>query len=135
MRPWSVNVSKRLIKTPKLYFCDPGLAAWLLGVRRPEHLVAHPHRGALFENWVVTECIKARLNRGLRPDLHFLRDKEGHEIDIVVETAPGEIQAVEVKSGATVAGDFLAGLDYWRDRLPGRTASVARLWRRCRAET
>lgn len=121
VRPWSVNVSKRLIKTPKLYFCDPGLAAWLLGVRRAEHLVAHPHRGALFENWVVTECIKARLNRGRRPDLHFLRDKEGHEIDIVVETAPGEIQAVEVKSGATVAGDFLAGLDYWRDRLPGRT--------------
>lgn len=121
VRPWSVNISKRLIKTPKIYFCDSGLAAWLLGIRRPEHLTAHPHRGALFENWVVTECIKARLNAGLRPELHFLRDKEGHEVDLVVETAPNGIQAVEVKSGATVAGDFFAGLDYWSSKLAGRT--------------
>lgn len=121
IRPWSVNVSKRLIKTPKIYFCDCGLAAWLLGIRRPEHLLAHPHRGALFENWVVTECIKARLNAGLRPDLYFLRDKEGHEVDIVVETSPNVIQAVEVKSGATVAGDFFSGLDYWSSKLDGRT--------------
>lgn len=93
----------------------------MLGIRRPEHLLAHPHRGALFENWVVTECIKARLNAGLRPDLHFLRDKEGHEVDIVVETAPHVIQAVEVKSGATVASDFFVGLEYWRTKLDGRT--------------
>lgn len=121
IRPWSVNVSKRLIKTPKIYFCDPGLAAWLLGVRRLEHLVAHPHRGALFENWAVTELLKARLNHGLRPDLYFLRDKEGHEVDLVVETSPGVIQGIEVKSGATVAGDFFAGLDYWKSELEPRT--------------
>jgi hypothetical protein len=121
VRPWSVNVSKRLIKTPKIYFCDCGLAAWLLGIRRPEHLLAHPHRGPLFENWVVTECIKARLNAGLRPDLHFLRDKEGHEVDIVAETAPNTIHAVEIKSGATVAGDFFNGLQYWKEKLPGQT--------------
>lgn len=121
VRPWSVNVSKRLIKSPKLYFCDCGLAAWLIGIRRSEHLVAHPHRGALFENWVVTECIKARLNAGLRADLHFLRDKEGHEVDVVVETAPHVIQAIEIKSGATVAGDFFAGLEYWKSKLTHQT--------------
>lgn len=123
VRPWSVNVSKRLIKSPKLYFCDCGLAAWLIGIRKTEHLTAHPHRGALFENWVVTECIKARLNAGLRPDVYFLRDKEGHEVDLVVETAPKVIQAVEIKSGATVAGDFFAGLDYWGGKLKGQTLS------------
>jgi uncharacterized protein len=117
VRPWFTNVSKRLIKTPKLYFCDPGLAAWLIGVRRPEHLAAHPQRGSLFENWAVTELLKARLNRGLQPGLHFLRDKEGHEIDALVETAPTTLHAVEMKSGATVADDFFVGLDYWRGQL------------------
>lgn len=123
VRPWSVNVSKRLIKSPKLYFCDCGLAAWLIGIRKTEHLTTHPHRGVLFENWVVTECVKARLNAGLRPDLYFLRDKEGHEVDLVVETAPKVIQAVEIKSGATVAGDFFAGLEYWGGKLAGQTLS------------
>ena len=115
--PWFSNRSRRLLKTPKLYFCDCGLAAWLLGIRRPEHLRAHPQRGALFENWAVTELLKARLHQGRRPDLYFLRDKAGHEVDVLVETAPDTLQGVEIKSGATVAGDFFAGLDYWRARL------------------
>lgn len=117
VRPWSVNISKRLIKSPKVYFCDCGLAAWLIGIRRKEHLLAHPQRGALFENWVVTECLKARLNVGLRSDVHFLRDKEGHEVDLVIETTPKVLQAVEVKSGATVSNDFFTGLDYWERQL------------------
>jgi len=120
VQPWFGNRSKRLIKTPKLFFCDCGLAAWLLGVRRSEHVSAHPQRGALFENWAVTELLKARLNHGQRPDLHFLRDKVGHEVDIVIETAPGRLQAVEIKSGVTVASDFFDGLNYWRTRLEGR---------------
>jgi uncharacterized protein len=121
VQPWFGNRSKRLIKTPKLYFCDCGLAAWLLGVRRTEHLDAHPQRGALFENWAVTELLKARLNHGQRPDLNFLRDKAGHEVDVVIETAPGILQAVEIKSGVTVASDSFDGLNYWRTRLEGRT--------------
>jgi len=120
-RPWFTNLAKRLIKTPKLYFCDCGLAAWLVGARRREHLTAHPLRGALFENWAITELLKARSNRGLRPDLHFLRDKAGHEIDAIIETAPGTLQAVEIKAGATVARDFLAGLEYWQSRLEKQT--------------
>jgi predicted AAA+ superfamily ATPase len=119
--PWFTNVTKRLIKTPKLYFVDPGLAGWLIGIRRQEHLTAHPQRGALFENWVMTELLKAQTNRGIKPRLHFLRDKEGHEIDAFVETAPKCFHAVEIKSGETVATDFFRGLDYWRDALAGES--------------
>ncbi len=64
LQPWFTNLSKRLIKTPKLYFCDPGIAGWLLGVRKPEHLTAHPQRGSLFGNWVMTELLKAQTKRG-----------------------------------------------------------------------
>ncbi len=117
VQPWFTNLNKRLIKTPKLYFCDPGLAAWFLGVREPSHLTAHPQRGALFENWAITELLKAQTHRGLKPSLHFLRDKEGHEIDALIETAPDTFHAVEIKSGETIAADFFGGLDYWRAKL------------------
>jgi predicted AAA+ superfamily ATPase len=89
-----------------------------------EHLATHPLRGAIFENWVMTELLKAQSNQGLRPDLHFLRDKTGHEIDAVVETAPDRLHAVEMKSGQTVASDFFSGLDYWRERIPGKNFSA-----------
>jgi predicted AAA+ superfamily ATPase len=121
VRPWFTNLNKRLIKTPKLYFCDPGLAAWFLGVRKPAHVTAHPQRGALFENWIMTELLKAQTNRGIKPSLHFLRDKEGHEIDALIETASGIFQAIEIKSGETIASDFFNGLDYWRAKLPRQT--------------
>lgn len=117
IHPWFTNFSKRLIKAPKLYFCDPGLASWLVGIRQPGHLTVHPLRGALFENWVMTELLKARCHRGLRPDLHFLRDREGHEVDALIEIAPKSLIAVEVKSGSTIASDFFDGLDFWRARL------------------
>jgi uncharacterized protein len=117
VRPWFSNLNKRLIKTPKLYFCDPGLAAWFLGVRAPTHITAHPQRGALFENWAITELLKAQTHRGIKPSLHFLRDKEGHEIDALIETAPDTFHAIEIKSGETIASDFFTGLDYWRAKL------------------
>lgn len=118
VRPWFTNTSKRLIKTPKLYFTDPGLAAWLLGVRDPSHVAAHPQRGALFENWVMTELRKAQLYAGRSPSLYFLRDKAGHEVDAFIETAPNRFCAVEIKSGETIASDFFVGLDFWREKLP-----------------
>jgi uncharacterized protein len=121
VRPWFTNTSKRLIKTPKLYFTDPGLAAWLVGARKPEHLTAHPQRGALFENWIITELLKAQTHHGAKPSLHFLRDKEGHEIDSIIETAPNSFHAIEIKSGETIASDFFKGLDYWREKLSTRS--------------
>lgn len=121
VRPWFTNASKRFIKTPKLYFCDPGLAAWFLGVRNAGHVTAHPQRGALFENWVMTELLKAQTNAGRKPSLCFLRDHEGHEIDGFIETAPNTFQAVEVKSGETIASDAFGNLEYWRSHLSGQT--------------
>ena len=121
VRPWFTNLNKRLVKTPKLYFCDPGLAGWLIGVRTPDHLSVHPQRGALFENWIMTEILKAQTNHGLKPTLHFLRDKEGHEIDALIETGPDTFHAVEIESGETIASDFFSGLDYWRAKLTRQT--------------
>jgi len=116
--PWARNISKRLIKSPKLYFCDVGLAASLMGVREAAHVAAHPLRGLLFENWAMTELLKAQTHHGIKPSLFFLRDKQGHEVDALIETAPAFLHGVEVKSGETVAPDWFDGLSYWREQLP-----------------
>ncbi|MEK8051477.1 ATP-binding protein [Ideonella sp. DXS22W] len=104
--PWHANLGKRLIKAPKLYFCDGGLAAWLIGLTDAAQLATHPLRGALFENLVVMEFIKHALNQGRTPRLHFYRDSQGLEVDLLVEDglAPGEIGLVEIKSGQTYHG-------------------------------
>lgn len=113
LAPYHRNFGKRLVKTPKLYFLDAGLAAWLVGARDAASLVTHPMRGALFETWVVSELAKHRLNRGEPAELFFWRDNVGHEVDVVFETQAG-LQALEIKSGATFAGDWPAGLLKWR---------------------
>jgi uncharacterized protein len=117
LRPWFSNTSKRLIKSPKLYFCDVGLASWLLGIRNERHVTTHPQRGSLFENSVIMEILKAQTNHGQKPSLYFLRDKAGHEIDALIQTGPNTFDAVEVKSGETIASDSFEGLDYWRNSL------------------
>ncbi len=108
--PFFRNRNKRLVKTPKLYFADAGLAAWLLGVREAAQLRTHPLRGALCETWVVAELLKAAHNAGRQPALSFYRTRDGAEVDIVAETARGCV-AIEVKSGATVGSDFFAGFE------------------------
>lgn len=110
LRPHHENFSKRLVKTPKLYFVDSGLLCHLLGIRKAEDLERHPLRGAVFENFVVTEFRKLFLHHGERPPLFFWRDAHGHEVDVLIDLG-GRRVPVEVKAGATVAGDFLAGLD------------------------
>lgn len=114
LQPHYRNFNKRLVKTPKLYFYDPGLAAWLLGVQTPSQLAVHPQRGALFETWVVSEMLKARFNRALASNLYFWQDRTGHEVDVVVEQGSTLIP-VEVKSGQTVVADFFRGLDRWTE--------------------
>jgi len=76
VQPWANNLSKRLIKTPKLYFVDSALAASLMGIRDVSQVMAHPLRGALFENWAIVELIKGQCNAGLKPSIYFLRDKK-----------------------------------------------------------
>lgn len=108
LAPYHRNFGKRLVKTPKLYIVDTGLACWLLGIRATEQLALHPQRGALFENWVVTEFIKARIHQGLPPDVWFWRDNNGLEADLLFEvhTPQGpKLQTVEIKSGRTVTPD------------------------------
>jgi len=104
--PYHRNFGKRLVKTPKLYFVDVGLAAWLLGIRSAEVLALHPLRGALFETLVVGEFIKARFNAGLPADLFFWRDNNGLEADLVFEQGQ-RLQPVEIKSGQTVTSDYI----------------------------
>jgi hypothetical protein len=107
--PLHANLGKRLVKTPKLHFLDSGLVCWLLGIQSPAQLRDHPLRGAVFETWVASEVLKARLHRGLPASLCFYRDRSGAEVDLVVELARAYL-AVETKSAQTVAEDFFAGL-------------------------
>jgi predicted AAA+ superfamily ATPase len=104
--PYFRNFGKRLVKTPKLYFIDQGLACWLLGIRSHEHLALHPMRGAIFESFIISEFLKSRYNRGLPPDLYFWRDNNGLEADIVFERGT-KLQPVEIKSGQTITGDYI----------------------------
>ncbi len=97
---WHANPTKRLVRAPKLHLFDSGLLCWLVGLRSPEQLALHPLRGPIFETWVFTELLKARLHRGLAPDLHHYRDHAGREIDIVLADASAA-QAIEVKSTET----------------------------------
>jgi hypothetical protein len=111
LHPFHANVRKRLVRAPKTYFYDPGLACYLLGIRSPGQLETHPLRGALFENYVVCEILKATLNAGRRPRLSFYRDHQGHEVDLLVERGDSGA-AVEVKSGQTITDEFFAGLEW-----------------------
>jgi hypothetical protein len=111
LRPYLPNLRKRLIKTPKLYFYDSGLLCFLLGIRDSEQLRHHPMRGAVFESWVVSEVLKVHHHRGVSPNVFFFQDRRGLEVDLIVERGGHEITAVEIKSGATLAGDFLKSLD------------------------
>jgi predicted AAA+ superfamily ATPase len=82
--PFFENIKKRVIKTPKLYFCDPGLAAFLLGIETQKHVYRDPLRGGLYENLLITEVLKQRYNSGLRPEMFFFRDSNGNEVDLVL---------------------------------------------------
>ena len=113
LKPHHRNFGKRLVKAPKLYFCDVGLAAWLLGIRDAGTLDAHAARGALFETYVISELMKLRLNTGRPADLYFWRDHVGHEVDVLIESAQG-LQALEIKSGSTFASDWTDGLKKWQ---------------------
>ena len=108
--PFHANVRKRLVKSPKLYFYDVGLAAHLLGIEGADQINTHPLRGSLFENMIVVEALKHRLNRGLPDNLSFFRDSRGLECDLLFETAGG-LTALEIKAGETVASDAFATLD------------------------
>ncbi|MCX6558898.1 MAG: ATP-binding protein [Candidatus Aminicenantes bacterium] len=130
LRPHSENFGKRMVKAPKLYFYDPGLAAWLLNIQGPDHMAVHPMRGELFEALIVSEFLKARYNRGLESNLYFWRDNIGEEIDLLIDEGT-VVRPVEIKSGETVSEDYFRGLkrrQAWvaqRRQRAGRSGSAA----------
>jgi hypothetical protein len=111
--PYFENIAKRLVKSPKLYFSDPGLVSHLLGIETPEQASRDPLRGALYENLVVLEVLKSRLNAGLSPSLFYYRDTNGNEVDLIVKTGRTLVPA-EIKSAATFTEDFLKGIASFR---------------------
>lgn len=112
LQPHHRNFQKRLTKSPKLYFCDTGLAAYLLGIHEERQLERHPLRGALFENFVVMEFLKKRYHEVRESNLFFFRDHLGNEVDLVLDHST-HVTAVEIKAGQTVASDFFKGLDFY----------------------
>lgn len=108
--PYHRNFGKRLVKTPKLYFLDTGLCAWLLGIASERDMQSHYARGALFETWAVTEALKWRAMRGNAQPLYFWRDNIGNEVDLLLEQDAG-ITLVEVKSGQTFQPGWLQSLN------------------------
>ena len=113
LAPYHTNFGKRLVKTPKLYFHDTGLAAWLLGITDARTMNAHPMRGALFENLCVAEYGKHLRHSGAPGTAYFWRDNIGNEVDLLIERA-GTLWPVEMKSGATFQSAWLHSLHTWQ---------------------
>ena len=121
--PFFENIGKRLIKTPKIYFCDTGLVCFLLGIETPEQLTTHPLRGAIFENYVMLEFLKNRYNAGKSNNLFFYRDKSQREIDIVQQFGY-QYRAYEIKSATAFHSDFFNNLKYLKNLLGDRLLST-----------
>ena len=134
--PFFANIRKRLVKSPKLYFYDVGLASHLIGIENAGQMSTHPLRGPLFENAVVVEALKHRFNLGRRANLSFFRDIRGLECDLLYEDG-NSIGAIEIKSGATIASDYFDALNRIAKVLPQISAKAVvygGLDRQCRRD-
>jgi predicted AAA+ superfamily ATPase len=117
--PFYENIGKRLTKTPKIYFYDTGLAAYLLGISNEEQMQTHPLRGALFENLVIGEMLKDRYNNGKDNNFYFYRDKSQKEVD-VVQWNGTYLNIYEIKSGMSYKSDYFKNIDYLKSILKDR---------------
>jgi len=119
--PYFANINKRLIKTPKLYFHDVGLAAWLCGMDEERHLESHPLRGHLFENLIAAELLKRRFNQSKDNRLMFYRDSSENEVDLLYPLGP-DLLPIEIKSGQTLSTDWFRNFEVFgavrKDRGP-----------------
>jgi predicted AAA+ superfamily ATPase len=113
LQPHYRNFNKRLVKMPKLYFYDTGLASSLLGISSSQQIDVHFQFGSLFENYIISELLKRRFNQGKRNNLYFWRDHKGAEIDLIIEQTDSLVP-VEIKSSRTYSQSFFSGLNYWR---------------------
>lgn len=114
LQPYYENFGKRIIKAPKLYFIEPGLAAWLLGIETETQMRRDPLKGNLFENMVVVEALKTLLNRGADPRLFFFRDSRGNELDLLVQQGR-KLAPFEIKSPQTWHDSYLKGIRYFQN--------------------
>ncbi len=121
LQPHHANFNKRLVKMPKLYFYDTGLAAFLLGINSVDQISTHYNRGGLFESFVISDIVKKMLHSGERSRCYFWRDKNGNEIDCLIENG-NQFIPVEIKSGKTVTRDYFKGVDYY-SQLAGEKAA------------
>ncbi len=112
LKPYHKNYNKRIVKMPKMYFYDTGLACSLLGIENEYQLSTHYQKGELFENLVLNELMKFRYNRGKINNLFFWRNNHGNEVDCIVEKVENPI-SIEIKSSATYHQDFIKNLNYW----------------------
>jgi len=124
LRPYFENIRKRVVKAPKIYFTDTGLAAHLVGLMTPDQVVRDPLRGGLYENLLILEILKSRLNRGQRPELYFYRDSHDNEVDLVIREGR-QLVPVEIKSAATFTEDFLRGIENFRKTVGSRCTAGA----------
>ena len=121
LQPFHANIGKRLIKSPKIYFYDVGLASWLCGIEEEKQVATHPLRGSLFENMAIMEALKYRYNHGKRNNLYFYRDSNGNEIDLIY-TRGNDLLPIEIKSGQTITPSYFSSLQkfyaLFPDQLP-----------------
>ncbi len=122
LQPFYKNLGKRLLQMPKLYFYDTGLCCSLLEITDATQLANHPLQGSLFENLVILELLKHRLNKGQRSNFFYWRDRTGNEIDLLIDQS-GFVMPVEIKSSSTFNEDFLKGIRYWKKIKPGNFPS------------
>lgn len=123
MEPFTGNIGKRLIKSPKLYFYDVGFASYLLGLTDPDQIFADRMRGPLFENLVVMELLKNRTNHNLDDNLFFYRDQQQHEVDVLMQN--GRVfDSMEIKASATFTKEFLKGSQLLKKLMPEKTRNT-----------
>ena len=113
LQPYHKNYNKRIVKMPKLYFYDTGLASALLGIENSIQLDLNSYKGPLFENLIVLDFIKNRFNQAKSNNLYFWRDSMGNELDILIDNG-NSLVPIEIKSGQTITNDYFKGLKYWQ---------------------
>lgn len=114
LQPYYENFGKRIIKSPKLYFTDTGLASYLLDIREISQIERDPLRGSLVENLVILECFKNQLNKGIEPSLFYYRDSNNNEIDLLFKSG-SKLIPIEIKSAKTFNSEFLKNLKYFEN--------------------
>lgn len=138
--PFYENLGKRLIKSPKVYLADSGLASHLLGIDSAAELAKSPFAGALFEGFIAAEIVKAQVNSGARRELYYFRDEQGLEVDFLIPGRAGTLTLVECKSGRTVTPAMATpmlrlSVSLKNKRLPGASVNMVLVHRPAKTET